>query len=196
MLTGYLDDGIIVTRKGEEMKQKKYHCGMVVGRFEPIHIGHEHLIRIANQLCDQTVVVITYGKKDSKNPYPIDYIDYLIHKVYAKEIQEGKIKTILFENNIPFDQKYGEKLMMEVTKKTSIKPDLIVYGSDKNIEQCFSEEVRENLDEMRIDRKKIDISATKVRNALIDHEISLVKQYINPKIYDEIETLQEKVLLK
>ena len=151
------------------MGQKKYHCGMVVGRFEPLHIGHEHLIQIANQLCDQTAVVITYGKKDDKNPYSIDYINYLIHKVYSKEIRDGKIQTILFENNIPFDQEYGGKLITEVTKKTSIRPDLIVYGNDKNIERCFSREVRENLDEMIIDRKELDISATKIRNALIEH---------------------------
>ena len=39
----------------------RYRCGLVVGKFCPLHFGHEYLINKAAQLCDK-VVILSYAK--------------------------------------------------------------------------------------------------------------------------------------
>ncbi|MDN5517119.1 MAG: adenylyltransferase/cytidyltransferase family protein, partial [Pseudomonas sp.] len=35
----------------------RFACGLVVGKFAPLHLGHEWLIRQAQQQCEQLVLL-------------------------------------------------------------------------------------------------------------------------------------------
>jgi len=41
----------------------RFRCGLVVGKFSPLHRGHETLIRRAQEACDE-VIVISYSKPE------------------------------------------------------------------------------------------------------------------------------------
>lgn len=36
---------------------KRFHLGLVVGKFSPLHLGHEHLIEVARQACNHVLVL-------------------------------------------------------------------------------------------------------------------------------------------
>jgi len=36
---------------------KRFACGLVVGKFAPLHLGHEWLIRLAQERCEQLVLL-------------------------------------------------------------------------------------------------------------------------------------------
>lgn len=42
---------------------KRFKCGLVVGKFSPLHLGHEHVIRRAAAECEQ-VVILSYSKPE------------------------------------------------------------------------------------------------------------------------------------
>ena len=42
---------------------KQFHTGLVVGKFAPLHLGHEHVIRAAIAACDH-VVLLSYSRPE------------------------------------------------------------------------------------------------------------------------------------
>lgn len=171
------------------MDKKNFNLGLVVGRFEPIHLGHEKIINMSLASCNKTALFVTYDKIDNKNPYPFEYVLHLINKIYKDQIESGKLKIIPFKNDISFDEKYGEKIVNVASNTCLENPDYIVYGSDKNISKCFNENLRKGLFEKKVNRDELFISATDIRNALKDDNIDFVKKCLSPKIHDEIENL-------
>jgi NadR type nicotinamide-nucleotide adenylyltransferase len=41
----------------------RFHQGFVVGKFSPLHLGHEHLVKTARAACDQ-VLVLSYARPE------------------------------------------------------------------------------------------------------------------------------------
>ena len=54
---------------------KVFNTGIIVGRFQHIHNGHEKIINIGRSLCDKLLVFIdSYGEVPSfRNPYDYEY---------------------------------------------------------------------------------------------------------------------------
>lgn len=173
------------------MESKYFNLGLVVGRFEPIHLGHEKIIDISLKSCNKTALLVTYENVDNrKNPYSLEYTLHLINKIYSEEIKNKKLEVIPFKNDIPFNDKYGEKIVSTVNNICLQNPDFIVYGSDKNISKCFNNDTRKNLFEVVVNRDELNISATDIREALENNNIEFVKKSIDSKIYDEIDNLK------
>src|SRR4051812_5145184 len=42
---------------------KRFRCGLVVGKFSPLHRGHEYVIRRAMEDCEE-VAIISYSKPE------------------------------------------------------------------------------------------------------------------------------------
>lgn len=58
---------------------KQYHTGLLVGKFLPLHIGHEALIHKALKLCDKLIILVYYDKGiRGYDPVPI------LQKLYPK----------------------------------------------------------------------------------------------------------------
>ncbi len=172
--------------------EKMYNCGMVVGRFSPIHLGHEKLINLALKKCKRVVVVVTYNDlKDENNPFDIEFKLYLIRKIYEKEIIENKLILLPFHDTRIIDNEYGNRLLKIVSEKLLSNVDYIVYGDDKDINKCFSSEVSAKFFKQKINRKELQISATKIRKLLQSDNDEELKKYINSILYSDILTMKK-----
>lgn len=172
---------------------KKYKNGIIVGRFSPIHIGHEYLIDKALSQCEKVLIIISCNKlRDRNNPYTYEYRKKLIEKIYNKEILDFRISIAKIENRLCVDSSYGKEILKVSQEKLDVKPDLIVYGSDKDIFKCFDKEDIYDIEQLKIDRSLVKVSASKIRDALISKDYTYVKKYINPHIYNELETLEKE----
>lgn len=40
------------------MESKAYDCGMICGRFQTFHIGHESLVETGLKLCDRVLILV------------------------------------------------------------------------------------------------------------------------------------------
>lgn len=45
------------------MANKPYDTGLVVGRFQTFHIGHQRLIETALTLCDRVLILVGYAQE-------------------------------------------------------------------------------------------------------------------------------------
>lgn len=169
------------------MNEKKYNCGILVGRFLPMHIGHESLVNMSLKKCNKLVIVVT---SDGKGIYSVDYVVHLIKKIFKYEIEKGNIIVKSFLENKKIDINYGAYIIRYVENIVGCKVDYIIYGSDKDINKCFSKDILKKIYCDKIDRDKIPISATYIRRYLKENNIKLLKKYLNPAIYDEIEVLK------
>ena len=174
---------------------KTFKTGVILGRFQHIHVGHEKLINLGLETCDKLLILVGSSSLENevRNPYSGDYRIKLIEKIYSDEINSGriivrKINDISNENDLT--PEWGKYVIKTAQDYLGEKLECIIYGKDKNIFKCFDKEDVKDISEILVDRKVLGISATKMREYLKKDEIDNWKKYSNPKIYEEYNTLR------
>ena len=174
---------------------KTFKTGVILGRFQHIHLGHEKLINLGLETCDILLILVGSSSLENevRNPYSGDYRIKLIEKIYSDEINSGriivrKINDISNENDLT--PEWGKYVIKTAQDYLGEKLECIIYGKDKNIFKCFDKEDVKDISEILVDRKVLGISATKMREYLKKDEIDNWKKYSNPKIYEEYNTLR------
>lgn len=174
---------------------KTFKTGVILGRFQHIHVGHEKLINLGLETCDKLLILVGSSSLENevRNPYSGDYRIKLIEKIYSDEISSGriivrKINDISNENDLT--PEWGKYVIKTAQDYLGEKLECIIYGKDKNIFKCFDKEDVKDISEILVDRKVLGISATKMREYLKKDEIDNWKKYSNPKIYEEYNTLR------
>ena len=157
------------------MENFKFNCGVIVGRFSPIHIGHEQLINEALKDCKQVVIIVTLDNISKETSYNLDYRIHLVSKVYNNEIRNNRVIVVPFISNQKLDTSYV---------------DYIIYGSDKKIEKCFSKDKIEKIYCNKIDRNLIPISATMIRKMIKNSDKENLKKYLNICVLEEYKILK------
>lgn len=178
---------------------KIFSTGVLVGRFQHIHKGHEKLIEIGLSLCNTLLIFVGSADKVGtfRNPYDAEYRIKIISKIYSREISEGRIllspiSDLTNENDLTKD--WGKYVIFQATKKLNESPKCIIYGKDKNIFKCFPKSIVKNITEVLVDRGALEISATKIREYLIKNDYENWKKYVNEKIYEDYEELRGKLI--
>jgi len=147
--------------------EKKFGCGLVLGKFMPPHNGHLHLINSAAEQCEKVFVMICSLKSEP--------INGLLRYNWLKMIYEDQnnIKIIHVEDENPqhpeecasTDIFYNDFWVPSVWNRVS-RIDVIftseAYGEEFAKYLCVEHVL------VDIDRKTYPISGTKVRNSPID----------------------------
>ncbi|MEM8793972.1 MAG: NUDIX domain-containing protein [Pseudomonadota bacterium] len=70
-----------------------YHYGVFVGRFQPLHIGHEAVIRSALEQVEKLIVLVgsAHYAPDPRNPFTFEQRVEIFNKVFKHEIATGRI---------------------------------------------------------------------------------------------------------
>ncbi|MBO5476511.1 MAG: adenylyltransferase/cytidyltransferase family protein [Clostridia bacterium] len=177
------------------MQDEIFKYGIVVGRFQHIHIGHEKLINIGLKICEKLLVYITVSDKgeNEKNPYTYEYRKSLLEIIYKEEVEKGKLIISPINDLAVLDTNWGKEVLENAKTILSEYPNCIIYGKDKNILKCFPKDMVDNLTEVYVDRNSLAISATKMREYLLENNEQEWKKYTNPKIYNKYKELKNKL---
>ncbi len=127
----------------------KYHYGVFVGRFQPLHIGHEAVINSALEQVETLIVLIGSAKSatDPRNPFTYDERVEMFNMVFKHEIATGRIVLKPIQdypysdpawcagvqrsvNEIVLDLYNGGGIVLHGLK--DIKVALAGYGKDKS----------------------------------------------------------------
>lgn len=165
---------------------KKYDVSLVVGRFQPIHIGHEAIINKALELSNKLIIFI--GSSDKKyeinNPFSYEFRKSMINLIYQDEIEKGIIEiNPLKDIGVGNVFAWGDYMIKEALKYTS-KIDLFVSGSEAKIDLWFNEEYKKNISFIKVSREDIKISATELRDYIYNNEYDEFKKYVNNKLHN------------
>ena len=178
---------------------RTFKNAVIVGRFQPMHIGHQKLINLGLSVADRVLIFVSSSDKSGtiRNPFDSEYRISLVKRIYNKEIEEGKVivkplNDLTNENDLTY--KWGEYVVKSAEDALNEKLECIIYGKDKNIFKCFSKETVDNISEIFVDRKQLLISATKVREYIINEDKENFFKYIDSSIHDEYENLRNILL--
>ena len=99
-----------------------------------------------------------------------------------------KINDLTNENDLT--PEWGRYVIKTAEQYLNEKLECIIYGKDKNIFKCFDKEDVKNISEILVDRKSLEISATKMREYMINDDYDNWKKYANTNIYERYEELR------
>jgi cytidyltransferase-like protein len=165
---------------------KKYNVGLVIGRFQPLHKGHEMMIESALDHCNKVVVVIGSAQASGTKENPLNWADRytILLKRFREECDSQRLFIIPVNDREKYsdDPSFGEYIHKQITSTlgSEFTPDCIIEGKEsKHSDWWKSISPRGHIE---VDRGGIDVSGTALRNAIGNSD----KEYINK--YQSVES--------
>ena len=175
--------------------EKNFELGLVLGRFQTFHKGHKQLIDMTRNLCEKTLILIGSAQESGtpRNPFKLETRREMVSQIYAQEdVIIYALDDMTNEDDICFE--WGSYILEHVEKMIGWLPDLMVYGKDESRKGWFSEEDSKKFSEFIVARDKINISATKLREFLVQDKKQEWQKYVPEEIWDKYECLREELL--
>lgn len=148
---------------------KKYKCGLYVGRFQPLHIGHYDIIdRMINE-CDTVIIAVGSAQEYStkRNPFSYGLRASLIFKSFSWACPNIIIIPVPDREHPANDASWGDYLLNTVKTYTGLTPDVIYEGTETERTHWYD---NYNIPIVNIQRSILPISATELRQALLNGE--------------------------
>lgn len=165
-----------------------------IGRFEPLHLGHQSIIEDALKQSEKLIIVIgSHNKARSvKNPWSSDERREMIISSLTAE-QLDRIKFICMN-----DYAYNESLWISALRNKI--SEITNYVEDESVALVgFKSDSSSYYLDLFPTWKFIscptnyNINATKVRNMYFTHDIAY-KKYVHPKVADYMESFKKTEL--
>ena len=170
------------------MNKKPFELGIMVGRFQTLHSGHEFMIDKAVELCDRVGIFIGSSQESGteKNPFTYETRKELLEAVYGDSITICPLPDIGVGNN----SLWGDYVLKNVSEYFGRYPDLVVSGKENRRNTWYD---GHDITEIFIP-KTIDISASEMREFFINNDFEEWKKYTNSKLWSRYDELRETVL--
>ena len=172
------------------MENKPYRLGITVGRFQTFHNGHQYMIDKAVALCERVGVFIGSSQESgtAKNPFDYQTRKRLLKKIYGDRVSVFPLPDIGVGNN----SRWGDYVLDNVTERFGELPDLLVSGKELRRIDWFDSVKSLTIAELYVP-KIIDISATQMRDYFLTGNVEAWKQFSDPALWDEFDTLRAVV---
>ena len=175
---------------------KPYDTGLICGRFHTFHKGHEKLINTGMLLCDRLLILIGSSQEcgTERNPFNITTREKMLREIYGDNpnIMLYGLADMTNENDIC--PEWGRYLLDNVDRYIYKNPELMIYGNDESRSQWFDKKDLANTTELIINRAELPISATLVRQYMIDDERKKWMECVNPKLHKMYDELRRELL--
>lgn len=170
---------------------KPYDCGLICGRFQTFHKGHESLVETGLKLCDRLLILVGSAQEcgTERNPFNINTRTKMLKTIYGdnQNVMIYGLADLTNENDITPD--WGRYLLKNVDRYIYKAPELMIYGNDEARSRWFDPEDIKDTSEFIVNRGRIPISATMVRESMVFDRRKEWMSMVNPrlhKMYDEL----------
>ncbi len=174
-----------------------FHNGLVIGRFQLFHTGHEQIVRTALASCDRVLLFIGSSQEEltSTNPFSYELRCRIISRVFSEEVESGRLLLEpLPDLGAGGNQTvWGDYLLSAAKRILGVQPDLLVSGTEGRRVTWFEREYG-RIAELYVP-KTVDISGSSMRRFMIEDEEALWRAYTNPLLWELYDELREIVLL-
>ena len=175
---------------------KPYDCGLICGRFQTFHIGHESLVDTGMKLCDRVLILIGSAQEcgTERNPYNIVTRMDMLKSIYGdrSDVMIYGLSDMTDENDIR--PEWGRYLLENVDRYIYKAPELMIYGNDESRSRCFAPEDIRDTSELIVNRGRIPISATMVRKAMVFDRRKEWMGMGNPKLHKMYDRLRDELM--
>ena len=169
---------------------KLYNIGMIIGRFQVLHRGHESMIKHALELCDKVVVYIgsSQEQRTNTNPFSFEERENMLKCVFETEHAcKRLIIRPLPDIGVGNNDFWGSYVMSTFKKEFHRLPDLYVTGCEKERVSWFTNKLAPTTDELRLTRKNINVSGTWCRQTLLANDYEQWCKLVPYELYDKFE---------
>ena len=175
------------------MGSYKYKFGLFHGRFQHIQLGHQKVIDKMLSECEEAILLVgecqSYGSK--RNPFNVlDRID-LIKRIYGdnKRLKIGFFPDL---HGIPKTEgeyrEWGNWIVSFCQFYTGKIPEVVYGGSETKLEWLYRNH------DMKFEKVERDgISATQLRDYLLNGDESAWQKVTDPKIHSRFSYLRKIV---
>lgn len=172
---------------------KPYDVALICGRFQHFHAGHESLVDTALLLADRVLILLGSAQESGtqRNPFDILTRAEMIKEIYEDQVMIKPISDLSKEDDI--SPKWGKYVLEHCSRYIHKKPDIMVYGNDESRSLWFAKEDIADVTEIIINRGKLPISATQMREYLKNDNREEWMKYANPKIHKHYERLRAEL---
>lgn len=171
--------------------QKPFSLGILVGRFQVVHAGHEQMIRTAIALCLQVGIFIGSSQESgtSTNPFPYDIRCRMLRNLFGDAVQIFPLPDIGVGNTAA----WGDYVLENVRARFGCLPDLLVSGKESRRLDWFDSVQGVRIAELYIP-KTIAISASQMRSFLIADDRAQWERYVSEENHAMYPLLREMAL--
>lgn len=175
---------------------KPYDVGLICGRFQTFHKGHEKLVDTGLMLCDRLLILVgsaqEYGTE--RNPLNINTRTKMLREIYGdnSNIMIYGLADMTNENDICHE--WGRYLLDNADRYIYKNPDVMIYGNDESRSNWFDKKDLKNTTELIINRSELPISATLLREYMVNDERKKWMELVNPKLHKMYDELRNELL--
>lgn len=167
----------------------KFKCGLYVGRFQPLHIGHTSIIDQMLEECEEVIIAVGSAQESGTERNPLSYPlrQLIITETYFEYLGRMYIVPIVDRENYSDDSSWGDYLFDRLLEHGVPQPDVIYEGEEDVRENWYD---NQNVSIIQLPRTVINISGTELRHAILnDHVMTsmlYLPSHIFVKFYDTI----------
>lgn len=172
--------------------KKPYKLGILVGRFQTLHKGHEDLINSALALCEKVGIFIGSSQESgtNKNPFPYETRKEMLKRVFGDKIEIYPLPDIGV-GNVP---EWGEYVINNVVGAFGSAPNLFISGKEERRATWLAGKSGGSVAELYIP-KTIDISASELREYMLKGDTESWKKHSNENLFPMFDELH-RLLIK
>ncbi len=165
-----------------------YRIGLIVGRFQILHRGHEEMVRKALDLCDKVVVYIGSSQEagTEKNPFSYSVREQMFESVFASEVASKRLLIRpLPDIGVGNNDIWGRYILGLFEAEFHRQPDLYITGCEKERPSWFPDTIAPAMDELRLTRKTIAVSGQEVRDLILKDYKALFEANVPYELYEK-----------
>lgn len=176
---------------------REFNYGVYIGRFQPFHIGHEHIVREALNKVDTLIIIIgsSYQSRTPINPFTFEERKSMIRSVFSHEFATGRlivmpmidherdadwvseVQMIVYEAVLDHGNNGGVRLH----GKNDFKIALAGFGKDAS---SFYLKMFPEWGSIQIDTQHGTINASDIRHDYIRRLPRMPRDAVSPKVFD------------
>lgn len=175
---------------------KPYDVGLICGRFQTFHKGHEKLVDTGLMLCDRLLILIGSAQEcgTERNPLNINTRTKMLKEIYGDNpnIMIYGLADMSDEDDIR--PEWGRYLLDNVDRYIYKNPEVMIYGNDESRSQWFDKKDLANTTELIINRAELPISATMLRQLMVADNRKEWMKWVNPKLHKMYDELRRELM--
>lgn len=175
---------------------KPYDVGLICGRFQNFHKGHEKLVDTGLMLCDRLLILIGSSQEcgTERNPLNINTRTKMLKEIYGDNpnIMIYGLADMTDEDDIR--PEWGRYLLDNVDRYIYKNPEVMIYGNDESRSQWFDKKDLANTTELIINRAELPISATMLRQLMVADSRKEWMKWVNPKLHKMYDELRRELM--
>lgn len=175
---------------------KAYDTGLIVGRFQTFHIGHQSLVETGLKLCDRLLILIGSAQECGTERNPLNIITRMkmLRSIYDDDsrVMIYALPDLTNENDIK--PEWGRYVLDNVDRYIYKAPELMIYGNDEARSRWFDVEDIKDTSEFIVNRGRIPISATMLREFMVKDERREWMKWVDPKLHKMYDELRNELM--